>query len=89
MDAALARDEVERALAMLPDDEREVLVLRELEELSGDETARLLGLSLPAMKSRLHRARIHLAAALRAKSAPESPAATRGNTQSATHRAMV
>ena len=50
MDAALARDEVERALAMLPDDEREVLVLRELEELSGGETARLLGLSLPAMK---------------------------------------
>ncbi|MBP6773498.1 MAG: RNA polymerase sigma factor [Gemmatimonadaceae bacterium] len=74
MDAALARDEVERALAMLPDDEREVLVLRELEELSGDETARLLGLSLPAMKSRLHRARIHLAAALRGNAAAESPA---------------
>ena len=62
---ALARDELERALAGLPIDEREVLVLRELEGLSGEETAAMLELTVAAMKSRLHRARLHLAAALR------------------------
>ena len=54
-----------QALAALPRDEREILLLREWENLSGEETASLLGLSLAAMKSRLHRARIHLAALLR------------------------
>jgi DNA-directed RNA polymerase specialized sigma24 family protein len=39
--------------------------LRDLEELSGDATAQLLGVSLPAMKSRLHRARLALAALVR------------------------
>jgi len=38
--------------------------LRELEGLSGEETAAVLELSLPAMKSRLHRARLTLAAVL-------------------------
>lgn len=54
-----------RALAALSLEEREVLVLRDLEGLSGDETAATLGLGLAAMKSRLHRARLHLAGALR------------------------
>ncbi len=63
--AALARDVLEHALAQVPREEREVLVLRELEGLSGEETAQLLQLTLPAMKSRLHRARLHLAAAVR------------------------
>jgi len=45
--------------------DREVILLRDIEELSGDEVAGLLGLSLAAMKSRLHRARLKLAAALR------------------------
>jgi RNA polymerase sigma-70 factor (ECF subfamily) len=62
MDAALVTD----ALAHLPEAEREVLTLRELEGLSGEETAALLGISLAAMKSRLHRARLHLAALVRA-----------------------
>ena len=65
VEIALARDVLTHALALLPDDEREILVLRELEGLSGEETAELLELSLPAMKSRLHRARLHLAAVLR------------------------
>ncbi len=65
VDLAMARDVLERALAELPDEEREVLVLRELEGLSGEETAHVLQLSVPAMKSRLHRARLHLAAAVR------------------------
>jgi RNA polymerase sigma-70 factor (ECF subfamily) len=60
-----ARALVAAAFARLPAGEREVLSLRELDGLSGEETAALLGVSLPAMKSRLHRARLHLAAVVR------------------------
>jgi RNA polymerase sigma-70 factor (ECF subfamily) len=59
------RERLARALATLPEAERETLVLRDLEELPGEEVARMTGVSLAAMKSRLHRARLHLAAALR------------------------
>ena len=45
------------ALQSLPDDYRAVYELRALEQLSGEETATQLGLSLSAMKSRWHRAR--------------------------------
>lgn len=58
------KDTLEKALARLTPEDREILILRELEELSGEETAALLELSLPAVKSRLHRARLRLAAAL-------------------------
>ena len=59
------RASLERALGDLAPADREVLVLRDLEELSGDETAAVLGITLRAMKSRLHRARLRLAAALK------------------------
>ena len=39
---------------------REVFVLRDLEELSGEETAQMLGISVPAVKTRLSRARAAL-----------------------------
>jgi len=45
------------ALHSLPEEARVVYQLRAVEELSGEETAKRLGLSLPAMKSRLLRAR--------------------------------
>lgn len=48
---------VHASIAKLPAPYREVLVLRDLEGLEGDETALALGISLAAMKSRLHRAR--------------------------------
>jgi RNA polymerase sigma-70 factor (ECF subfamily) len=51
---------LEAALAAMPDDAREVLVLRDVEGLSGEETAAALGVGLAAMKSRLHRARLEL-----------------------------
>jgi RNA polymerase sigma-70 factor (ECF subfamily) len=54
------------ALASLGPDDREILVLRDLESLAGEAVAELVGLGLPAMKSRLHRARLRLLAALRA-----------------------
>lgn len=60
-----ARATLSRALAALDAEDRTVLTLRELEGLSGEATAALLGVSLPAMKSRLHRARLRLAAEIR------------------------
>ena len=49
----LVRDSIER----LPETYRTVLVLRDLEELSTEETAAMLGASPNAVKIRLHRAR--------------------------------
>ncbi|MEZ4455716.1 MAG: sigma factor-like helix-turn-helix DNA-binding protein [Gemmatimonadales bacterium] len=59
------REILERGLAALPPPERETLVLRDLESLSGEQVAELTGVSLAAMKSRLHRARLRFAAAVR------------------------
>jgi RNA polymerase sigma-70 factor, ECF subfamily len=46
-----------RAVASLPEQDRDVYRMRDLEEMSGDDVAKKLGISLAAMKSRLHRAR--------------------------------
>lgn len=59
------RECLARALEALGPEEREILVLRELEELTGEATAAALGIGLATMKSRLHRARLRLAAELR------------------------
>ena len=48
---------LENAVNQLPPSAREVFVLRDMKELPGEEVARLLGISLASMKSRLHRAR--------------------------------
>lgn len=59
-EAALARMEVERivdAIAGLPREQRAVVVMRDMHGMSGSATARALGLSRGAMKSRLHRGR--------------------------------
>jgi RNA polymerase sigma-70 factor, ECF subfamily len=62
--AAEQRDRLFEAFASLAPDEREILTLRDLEGLSGDEVAGIMGIGVPAMKSRLHRARMRLAARL-------------------------
>ena len=54
------REAVETALGELPVEYRLVLVLRDIEGLSGEETAKVMKLSLAAVKSRLHRARLFL-----------------------------
>ena len=59
---------VQIGLHGLEEEEREILLLREVEGFSGEETARMLGVSLAAMKSRLHRARLHFMANVREKS---------------------
>ncbi len=66
-----AEDELEWAMGQLPVEEREAVALRDLEGLTGEETADALGLSLAAMKSRLHRGRLHLMGVLRAAEADD------------------
>ena len=58
------REQLERAIARLPELYRDVFVLAEFEELPYAEIGRLLGLSLAAVKSRLHHARLLVRAAL-------------------------
>jgi RNA polymerase sigma-70 factor (ECF subfamily) len=55
---------IEEAVARLPRLYREAYVLSELEELPNTEIGARLGLSLPAVKSRIHRARLLLRRAL-------------------------
>lgn len=55
-----ARAVLSRAIEQLPESYRAVLVLREVEELSNEETAQILGESVSSVKSRLHRARMAL-----------------------------
>ena len=56
-EAELARL-LEKAIRALPPLYREVLLLRDVEHLSNEETAQALGISLPATKARLLRARL-------------------------------
>jgi RNA polymerase sigma-70 factor, ECF subfamily len=69
---------VSQALSGLPEDYREVLLLRDAEGLTAPEAALTLGVSVDALKSRLHRARAALRDALRpvleADAPPASPA---------------
>lgn len=51
---------VHRAMDMLPPHYRAVVLLRDIEELSGEETAEILGEPVSSVKSRLHRARMAL-----------------------------
>ena len=54
------RDALEGAISRLPDDYRAVFVLRDVDGLSNKEVSDILGLSIPAVKSRLHRSRLML-----------------------------
>jgi RNA polymerase sigma-70 factor (ECF subfamily) len=60
-DTPLEREEtralVRKSIDALPESYRTVLVLRDIEELDTEETAALLGLTVNAVKTRLHRAR--------------------------------
>ncbi len=55
---ALAR--IEKAVGRLPDDFKTVVILRDIEGFSNEETAEILGISAAASKSRIHRARAYL-----------------------------
>ncbi len=49
---------VEEAIQSLPEIYREAFVLRDVEELSAEEAAEVLGIKIPALKTRLLRARL-------------------------------
>jgi RNA polymerase sigma-70 factor (ECF subfamily) len=57
---AEARQVMDRAIAELPKSLRSTFVLRDLQGLSGAETAEVLDISVQAVKNRLHRARLRL-----------------------------
>jgi RNA polymerase sigma-70 factor, ECF subfamily len=54
------RSRIVAALAELPFERREAVVLRDIAGLSNDDVAKALGISLPAAKSRIHRGRLQL-----------------------------
>ena len=56
--SAQVRNALQQAISSLEPMYREVLVLRDVEGLSAPEVAQVLGLSVEAVKSRLHRARV-------------------------------
>lgn len=54
------RSALERGISQLPEEYRIVLLLRDVEGLTNEEVADALGLTVAAVKSRLHRARLAL-----------------------------
>lgn len=68
---ALELRDLERALALLPPEQREVLLLVGLEELSYAEVARALQIPQGTVMSRLSRARTRLKAILAGEAAPQ------------------
>ena len=58
------RKHIQKAVDALPAGLRTVFLLRDVEELSTEDTAEMLGLSVPAVKTRLHRARLTLREAI-------------------------
>lgn len=63
VDRALTKElggELDRAVALLPEDYRGAFLLRDIEGLSNEQIAKAMKLSVPAVKSRIHRARVFL-----------------------------
>ena len=54
------REILDAAIAELPPDYRTALVLHDIEGLPNPDVAETLGISLPAVKSRIHRSRLYL-----------------------------
>src|SRR5262249_22434401 len=77
--AGEGRAALDRALALLPDGYRAVLVLRDVEGLSNEEAADALGESVSSVKSRLHRARMALREVITRSLAPKYAPAIRGD----------
>jgi RNA polymerase sigma-70 factor, ECF subfamily len=57
VESRITVEKVRRAMEQLPDEFREVIILREIEELSYEEIVELLNLPLGTVKSRINRAR--------------------------------
>jgi RNA polymerase sigma-70 factor (ECF subfamily) len=52
------REAIQKAVELLPDDYRAIFVLRDIDGLSNEAVSQVLQLSVPAVKSRLHRSRL-------------------------------
>ena len=63
LDAELQRA-IEQASQGLPEEQRRVFMLRDIEGLTYEEISEITGDSVPALKSRLHRARLAMRAAI-------------------------
>lgn len=83
---ALAR--VDAALARLPEEQREVFVLAEIESLRGPEIAAACGVKLNTVYSRLRLARTTFARAIKQRT-PSGPSATGPNAPSKDERHVV
>ena len=73
----IAKDERHRlreAIALLPEDQREALVLTQLERVSYEEAARMLDVSEGTVKSRVNRAKARLKEILTSEGELSSPA---------------
>ena len=68
------RSTVRTCIAQLPEIYRQVLMLRDIEELSTDEVARMLAITTTTVKVRLHRARQALSTLLRREFTPAAVA---------------
>jgi RNA polymerase sigma-70 factor (ECF subfamily) len=58
------RRQIQLAVDQLPESQRSVFLMRDVDGLSTEETAELLGVSLTTVKTRLHRARLTLREAI-------------------------
>ena len=58
---------VKRALAMLPDDFKTIIILRDIQELSYDEISKIVEVPLGTVKSRINRGRVKLQQLLKKK----------------------
>jgi RNA polymerase sigma-70 factor (ECF subfamily) len=62
---------LEKAIEALPEEQRMVLILRDIEGLSYEEIAECLELELGTVRSRLHRGRLEVQSKIKAYSLPE------------------
>jgi RNA polymerase sigma-70 factor, ECF subfamily len=69
---------LERAITELPEMYKSVILLRDIEELSTQETAQILDVSVDSVKTRLHRARLAVRKKLDAYFQAHDPAGTAG-----------
>jgi len=54
------RKKLEGAISMLSEEYKSVIILHDIQGLSNKEVSRILNISIPAVKSRVHRARLFL-----------------------------
>lgn len=81
-----AAERIRQAIASLPEEQRVVLVMKDMEDFPLAEIAQTLELSLPAVKSRLHRARLALRGVLASYFRERQGPPVRGQQKSKKHK---